>query len=138
MKNAKVFLTALLFSTFIFSGCDKNVDLTATEQIMIRNSWSVDYFFTTADMTGDYADGKILFSSTGAVGYQKGGVTTPGTWTKSVDGSNTEWYSIQFNTNDPAISKLTKAWKLTERMDNSLQFEGTDSTTNTVFRIKID
>jgi len=138
MKNAKVFLTAvLLSSTFIFSSCDKNPDLTATEEILIRNSWSVDYFFTSQDMTGDYANGHILFSNSGAVGYEVGNNITSGTWSKTVDGSNVEWVSIQFNTNDATISKLNKSWKLTDRMATTMQFEGTDGTSNSVFRIKI-
>ena len=138
MKNLNVFLTALLLSvSFIFTNCDKNnVDLQSTEEVLIRHSWSVDYFFKAQDMTGDFANSNILFSSTGAVGYQKNGVTTAGTWSRTVDGSNAEFVSMQFNTSDPNITKLNKTWKLTDRQDNSFQFEGNDGVDYTLFRIK--
>lgn len=138
MKNQKVFLTALLFFSFILPQCSKNnVNLNATEEVLIRHSWSVDYYFKTQDMTGDFADSKLLFSSTGSVGFEKNGVVTAGTWNKSVDGSNNEFVSIQFNTSDVNINKLSTNWKLTDRIEDKMQFEGNDGSNNIVFRIKI-
>jgi hypothetical protein len=87
-------------------------------------------------MTNSFESSKILFSSTGAVGYVKNGVTIGGTWSKSVDASNNEMISLQFNTSDANIIQLNKSWKLTDRTASSLQFVETDGTTNILFRIK--
>jgi len=77
-----------------------------------------------------------LFSNSGAVGYLKDGLTVAGTWNNSVDASNNELITLQFNTTDANIIQLNKSWRLTDRTSSSLQFVETDGTTNILFRIK--
>jgi hypothetical protein len=139
MKNSKVFFTAFLLSlSFILTRCTPDTTglVPSTEEVLVRNAWSVDYYFHNQDMTNDFGSSRILFSSTGAVGYQRNGETIPGTWTKTVDALNNELITIHFNTTDVNISKLNESWKLTNRSATSLQFEETDGITNILFRIK--
>lgn len=75
-------------------------------------------------MTGAFSSSRLLFSSTGAVGYQKNGETTSGKWSVKFDAANNEWIDLQFNTSNSDVSKLNESWKLTDRSANSLQFEG--------------
>ena len=86
-------------------------------------------------MTGEFSSSRLLFSSTGAVGYQKNGETISGTWSEKIDAANNEWVILQFNTTNVDISRLNESWKLISRSANSLQFEG-DSGTDILFRIK--
>ena len=140
MKNLNVPCAAFaLFSLcLVFARCTPDTTgLTpSTEDVLIRNSWAVDYYYHNQDMTNSFESSKILFSSTGAVGYVKNGVTVGGTWSKSVDASNNEMISLQFNTSDANITQLNKSWKLTDRTASSLQFLETDGTTNILLRIK--
>jgi hypothetical protein len=137
MKNVKVFFTALLLSlSFVLPGCTRDATLSTTEEILIRNSWGVDYFFQNQDITTEFGDASLLFSSTGAVGYKKNGVITAGTWSKTADASNNEFLIIIFNTSDTCISQLNETWKLTSRSANSLQFEENNGGNNTVFWMK--
>jgi hypothetical protein len=139
MKNVKVFFTAFLLSlSFILTRCTPDTTglVPSTEEVLVRNSWSVDYYFQNQDMTNAFGSSRLLFSSTGAVGYQKDGETVPGTWSEAVDVLNNELITIHFNTSDVNISRLNESWKLTARSTNSLQFEETGGATNVLFRIK--
>jgi hypothetical protein len=140
MKNVNVFSTAflLLSLSFVFTRCTPDTTglVPSTEEVLVRNTWSVAYYYHNQDMTNNFGSSKLLFSSTGAVGYQKDGVTIPGTWSKAVNTSNNETITLQFNTSDANISQLNKSWKLTDRSASSLQFEETDGTTNILFRIQ--
>ena len=86
-------------------------------------------------MTGEFSSSRLLFSSTGAVGYQKNGETILGTWSERVDAANNEWVILQFNTTNAGISMLNESWRLISRSGNSLQFEG-DSGADILFRLK--
>jgi hypothetical protein len=140
MKNVRVFSSAfaLLAVSLIFSRCSKDTagPVSSTEQILITNIWSVDYYFHNQDMTSSYNSSKLLFSSTGAVGYQKDGETIAGKWSRTVDASNNELITLQFNTTDASIEGLNKSWELIDRSSSSLQFEKTDGTENIFFRLK--
>ena len=139
MKNARVFFAAFLLSLcFVFSRCtpDTSGFISSTEEVLVSNIWSVDYFFHDQDMTGDFGSSRILFSSTGVVGYQRNGETIPGTWVRTMDPSNNELITIHFNTTDPNISRLNVPWKLTSRLASSLQFEENSGGTSTLLRIK--
>jgi len=87
-------------------------------------------------MTNSYNSSKLLFSITGAVGYQKDGETIAGKWSRTVDASNNELITLQFNTTDASIEGLNKSWELIDRTSSSLQFEKTDGTANILFRLK--
>jgi len=140
MKNVRVFSSALalLALSLIFSRCSKGTagPVSSTEQILITNIWSVDYYFHNQDMTNSYNSSKLLFSITGAVGYQKDGETIAGKWSRTVDTSNNELITLQFNTTDASIEGLNKSWELIDRTSSSLQFEKTDGTANILFRLK--
>jgi hypothetical protein len=138
MKNVKVFFTALLLSLCLVSiRCtpDTTSVVSPTEEVLIRNIWVVDYFYYNQDMTNDFGGSRILFSSTGAVGYQRNGETIPGTWSKTVDALNDEVITLHFKTTDVNISRLNESWKLTNRTISSLQFEAINGT-NSLFRIR--
>ena len=139
MKNLRVFLTAsIFFLGFVLSNCNRNPDsVFSTQDLLIRSSWSVDYFFDAQDVTGNYTNGKILFSNTGAVGYQKDGVTTPGNWAITKDLSGNEMMSVHFETTDPYISKLNQTWNLTDHSSNSFQFGANDGLNDLTLRIKV-
>lgn len=139
MKNPVVFFTAFALSLcIILAGCSRDTaDIrSSTEDVLVRNIWAVDYYYHNQDMTNDFGSSRILFSSTGAVGYQKDGETVPGTWTKTMDALNNELITLHFNTTDPNVTRLNESWKLTSRSVSSLQFEESDGVTNILFRIK--
>ncbi len=140
MKNVNVFSTAFLLLSlcFVLTRCTPDTTglVPSTEEVLVRNTWSVAYYFHNQDMTSNFVSSKLLFSSTGAVGYQKDNEIVPGTWSKGVDAANNELITLQFNTSDVNISQLNKSWKLTDRSPSSLQFEETGGTTNILFRIK--
>ena len=139
MKNSVVFFTAFALSLcLILTGCSRDTaDIrSSTEDVLVRNIWAVDYYYHNQDMTNDFGSSRILFSSTGAVGYQKDGETVPGTWTKTMDALNNELITLHFNTTDPNVTRLNESWKLTSRSVSSLQFEESDGVTNILFRIK--
>jgi hypothetical protein len=106
-----------------------------TEEVLVRNVWAVDYYYNSQDMTGEYSSARLLFSSTGAVGFLINGKTTSGRWTRTVDADNNELIDLQFNTSNADINRLNESWKLISRSGNSLQFEG-NSGTDVLFRIK--
>ena len=120
---------------FVFFGCtpDSSVAPT-TEDVLVKNMWSVDYYYHTQDMTSEFNPSRILFSSTGAVAYQKNGVTIPGTWSKVVDASGNELVNLNFNTSDGSISRLNESWKIIDRTSTYFQFE---ESTGVLFRIKV-
>jgi hypothetical protein len=136
MKRPNVFLTAFLLSlSIVLSRCTPDAaSMPSTEEILVRNSWSVDYYFQSQDMTSEFGNSILLFSNTGVVGYQKNGETVAGTWNKTVDASNNEVITIHFNTSDPSISRLNESWQVADRSFNTLQLE--ESTTNSLFWIK--
>jgi len=139
MKNVRVFFAAFLLPLLLlFSRCTPDTAglIPSTEEVLVSNIWSVDYFFHDQDITGDFGSARILFSSTGAVGYQQNGETIPGTWVKTVDASNNELLTIHFNTSDMNVGKLNQSWKLTSRSTSSLQFEEISVGTNILFRIR--
>jgi hypothetical protein len=86
-------------------------------------------------MTGEFSTSRLLFSSTGAVGYQKNGETISGTWSEKIDAAKNQWIILQFNTTNSNISRLNESWKLMSRSANTLQFEG-DTPDDILFRIK--
>ena len=138
MKKPKPFFTAfVLLSALVFTRCssDKTDLVSSTGEALIKNIWTVDYYYNNQDMTGQFSSSRLLFSSTGAVGYQKSGETTLGTWSEKLDVANNEWIILQFNTTNSDISGLNESWKLISRSGNSLQFEG-DSGTDILLRIK--
>ena len=139
MKKPKPFFTALLLLTscLVLSHCSRdNVGLVSpTEEVLVRNVWAVDYYYNSQDMTGEYSSARLLFSSTGAVGFLINGKTTSGRWTRTVDADNNELIDLQFNTSNASILRLNESWKLTSRSANSLQFQGNGGT-DVLFRIK--
>ena len=140
MKNVRISASAFILLAVLLTqvGCSKNTiaPLTTTEQVLIRNAWSIDYYFNAQDMTESYTRSRLLFSNTGAVGYQKDGKTIAGKWSRTVDAGNNELIDLQFNTIDANIMELNKSWKLTNRTDNSIQFEDKDGNTDVLFRLK--
>jgi len=139
MKNSRVFLTAFVLSvSLFFVRCtpDTSGFTPTTEDVLIRNSWAVAYYYHNQDMTNSFVSSKILFSSTGAVAYVKDGVIIPGTWGTGVDASNNELITLRFDTSDPNISELNKSWRLTDRSANAFQFVQNDGGTNILLRIK--
>jgi len=138
MKKPKPFFTAfVLLFALVCTRCssDKTDLVSSTGEALIKNIWTVDYYYNNQDMTGQFSSSRLLFSSTGAVGYQKSGETTLGTWSEKLDVANNEWIILQFNTTNSDISGLNESWKLISRSGNSLQFEG-DSGTDILLRIK--
>lgn len=124
MKKPKLLFAALLFSFFLFSCTRDTTDMvSSTEKILVKNIWTVDYFFYNQDKTTEFKSSRLLFSSTGAVGYQKNGETIPGTWKRTLDASKNEVITLQFNTANTEIGQLSQSWKLVTNSDNLLQFE---------------
>jgi hypothetical protein len=139
MKNSRVFLTSfVLFVSLLSVRCtpDTTGFTPTTEDVLIRNSWAVAYYYHNQDMTNSFVSSKILFSSTGAMAYVKDGVDVSGTWSTGVDASNNELITLRFDTGDPNISELNKSWRLTERSANAFQFVQNDGGTNILLRIK--
>ncbi|HEY2721976.1 MAG TPA: hypothetical protein VGI82_09625, partial [Chitinophagaceae bacterium] len=118
MKNQKLFLFAfiLLIFSLLFAGCTKNSDavVSSTEEMLVKSPWFIDYYFDSQDMTSSYSSSRLLFSSTGVVGYQSNGQTIVGKWSSSVDVSNNEMVDLQFDTNNADVMALNKSWKLVE------------------------
>jgi len=137
MKNVKVLAFALL-TLFLFTRCKQDTTgfTSATEQTLVKNAWTVDYYFNNQDMTGDFTSSKLLFSSTGNVGFEKNGQLIAGTWKRTVDVSNNELISLQFSNNDVTLEQLNRSWKLVSRTSTSLQFEETNGATQILFRLK--
>ena len=138
MKNARLFFAALLLSfCLLFSRCTPDTTglVSSTEEVLIKNVWSIDYYFNNQDMTNNFGGSRLLFSSTGSVGYQKNGETISGTWSKITDASNNEFITLHLNTKDADATRLNESWMLTSRSASSIQFEET-SGTGILFRIK--
>ena len=136
MKKPNIFLTACLLPLSVaFIRCTPDAaSIPSTEEILVRNSWSVDYYFHTQDITSEFGNSTLLFSNTGVVGYQKNGETIAGTWNKTVNASNNEVITIHFNTSDASISRLNASWRVAGRSFSTLQLE--ESATNILFRIR--
>lgn len=140
MKSLRTISTAfILFALSItHSSCSKNTiePETKTEQALIRTPWSIDYYFNNQNLTESYTSSRLLFSITGAVGFQKDGKTIAGKWSRTVDASNNEIIDLQFATLDANVMELNKSWKITSRTDNSIQFEDKDGNVEALFRLK--
>jgi|SRR5690242_3004669 len=131
MKKPKPLFAAFVLSLgFAFTNCspDKSVFASATEEVLIRSAWTVDYYYNAQDMTDEFTSGRLLFSSTGVVGYQKNGETIAGKWSRKIDAANNELIDLQFNTTNSNVGMLNETWKLTSRSPNLLQFEDNSST----------
>jgi len=137
MKNVKVLAFALL-TLFLLTRCKQDTTgfTSATEQTLVKNAWTVDYYFNNQDMTGDFTSSKLLFSSTGNVGFEKNGQLIAGTWKRTMDVSNNELITLQFSNNDVTLEQLNRSWKLVSRTSISLQFEETNGATQILFRLK--
>jgi len=138
MKKPKPLFPLLLFSLFlIFAGCKANKDdlFSSTEEVLVKNIWTVEYYFNNQDMTGEFSSSRLLFSTTGAVGYQKNGETTSGKWSRTFDVANNELIDLQFNTSNVDINRLNESWMLIDRSSSALQLEG-NSGAHIILRIK--
>ena len=138
MKKPKpLFASFLLLLGFLFTRCspDKTVFSSSTEEVLVRSAWTVDYYYNTQDMTDEFSSGRLLFSSTGAVGYQKNGEIIAGKWSRKIDAANNELIDLQFNTSNANVGMLNETWKLISHSSNLLLFEGNGST-DVRFRIK--
>jgi len=138
MKKPKPLFPILLFSLFlIFTGCKADTEdlFSSTEEVLVKNIWTVEYYFNNQDMTGEFSSSRLLFSSTGAVGYQKNGETTSGKWSRTFDAANNELIDLQFNTSNVDVNRLNESWKLISRSRSSLEFEG-NSGADIILRIK--
>ena len=139
MKNAKLFFAAFIFSLgLFFSRCTPDTAglVSSTEEVLVKSVWSIDYYFNNQDMTNNFGSSRLLFSSTGSVGYQKNGETISGTWSKTADASNNEFINLHFNTKDADVTRLNESWMLTSRSASSIQFVETGGT-GILFRIKV-
>ena len=137
MKKPKPLFAAFLFSVcivFIHCSADKTELVSPTEEVLVRKAWTVDYYYNTQDFTDEFNSTRLLFSSTGAVGFQVNGETIAGKWSRTIDASNNELIDLQFNTSNANILRLNESWRLTSRSANALQFEG--SSGDVLFRIK--
>ena len=138
MKKPKpifAFVLVLVSSVFIRCSADKAALVSTTEEVLVRSAWTVDYYYDTQDLTDEFTTSRLLFSSTGVVGFQVNGETIAGKWSRTIDASNNELIDLQFNTSNADINRLNESWKLISRSGNSLQFEG-NSGTDVLFRIK--
>ena len=138
MKKPKPLFAAFLLSfSLIFIRCnpDRSELFSSTEEVLVRNTWTVDYYYNAQDLTDEFSSSRLLFSSTGAVGYQINGETIAGKWSRTIDAANNELIDLQFTTTNANIIKLNESWKLISRSGNSLQFEG-NSGTDILFRLK--
>jgi hypothetical protein len=138
MKKPKPLFASILFSLYlVFNGCsaDKSVFVSSTEEVLVKNVWTVDYYYNSQDMTDEFSSSRLLFSSTGVVGFQINGQTISGKWSRKIDAANNELIDLQFNTSNANVGMLNETWKLTDRSPNLLQFED-NGTTNVRFRIR--
>jgi len=109
--------------------------MSSTGEVLIKNVWTVDYYYNSQDMTDEFSSSRLLFSSTGVVGYQINGQTIAGKWSSKIDASNNELIDLQFNTSNANVGMLNETWKLMDRSPNLLQFED-NGTTSVRFRIR--
>ncbi len=137
MKNAKCVSASAFLFFFFFTSCTRDTTglSPSTDQVLVRSIWIVDYYFNNQDMTNSFSSARLLFSGTGAVGFQKNGETIAGTWSKATDASKNELISLHFNTKDADVTRLNGSWILTNLSDNSLQFQETGGT-DILFRLK--
>ena len=138
MKKPKpifAFVLVLVSSVFIRCSADKAALVSTTEEVLVRSAWTVDYYYDTQDLTDEFTTSRLLFSSTGVVGFQVNGETIAGKWSRTIDASNNELIDLQFNTSNASILRLNESWKLTSRSANSLQFQGNGGT-DVLFSIK--
>jgi hypothetical protein len=125
----------VLLSLVFFINCtpDSSVAPT-TEDLLVKNSWSVDYYFHGQDMTSEFNPSTILFSTTGTAVYQKDGETIAGTWNKTANLSGEELITLNFNTSDAIISRLNDSWRVVDHSSNYFQF---DESNGVLFRIRV-
>ena len=138
MKKPRPFFTAVLsLFSLVFTRCssDKTDLLSSTGEVLVKNIWTVDYYYNNQDMTGEFSSSRLLFSSTGAVGYQINGETIAGRWSRKIDAANNELIDLQFNTSNANVGMLNETWKLISRSPNLLQFDD-NSSTDVHFRIR--
>jgi hypothetical protein len=138
MKKPKPLFAAFLLSFSLFFTCcssDKTDFVSPTREVLVKNIWTVDYYYNSQDMTREFSSARLLFSTTGAVGFQKNGETTFGKWSIAFDAANNELIDLQFNTRNADIGRLNESWKVIGRSANSLQFEGI-SGADILFRLK--
>ena len=138
MKKPKPLFAAFLLSfSLIFIRCnpDRSELFSSTEEVLVRNTWTVDYYYNAQDLTDEFSSSRLLFSSTGAVGYQINGETIAGRWSRKIDAANNELIDLQFNTSNANVGMLNETWKLISRSPNLLQFDD-NSSTDVHFRIR--
>jgi hypothetical protein len=138
MKNACAPIIALLLSlAVIFSNCTPDYTfIQSTEETLTRNGWSVDYYFQQQDMTNQFGNYRITFTTNGTINCQNGTDVITGDWNRVVSSDQTEIIGININCSDPDLNRLSGSWSLRSQTASTLSFEDNHVTTS-VLRIKI-
>jgi hypothetical protein len=138
MKNACTPIIALLLSlSVIFSNCTPDYTfIQSTEETLTRNGWSVDYYFQQQDMTNQFGNYRITFTTNGTINCQNGNDVVTGDWNRVVSSDQIEIIGININCSDPDLNRLSGSWSLKNQTASTLSFEDNHVTTS-VLRIKI-
>jgi hypothetical protein len=138
MRNTSVLPIVLLLSlSTIFSNCTPDYTfIQSTEETLTRNGWSVDYYFQQQDITNQFGNYRITFTTDGIINCRNGNDVITGDWNRVVSSDQTEIIGININCFDPDLNRLSGSWSLRSQTANTLSFEDNHVTTS-VLRIKI-
>lgn len=133
-----VFSLALLLSlSVIFSHCTPEYTyIQSTEETLTRNGWSVDFFYQQQDMTNEFDNYRITFSTNGNVNCNNGSEVITGDWNRVVSADQTEIIGININCPNPSLNKLNGSWSVKNQTTSTFSFEDSHPSTTTILRIK--
>jgi len=112
--KARMMLGAVAIAA-VFTACKKeNSDPTPAEafETISKGEWQVQYFFDDNDETYKFQGYVFTFNSNGTVTAVNGTETVNGTWTTSIDDSQTKLY-LNFN-NSALFDELNDDWHVKE------------------------
>lgn len=139
MKRSKVFTNALLLAiTAIAFNCSPAQDIKlSTEETLVRNGWSVDYYFQQQDITSEFVNYRLTFNAAGSVFLRNNNESVSGSWNRIMDVSQTEIIGMNITTSNPSLYKLNGTWELIGQTSTTMTFEESQNPGASVLRIRI-
>ena len=129
-------MRSFIFSSFVLifallAGCDKSMvndsagnTITATTK---TGSWMTTYMENNVAV--DIGNVMITFDGTGGLVADKDGTKHAGTYTESKTAS-THTFTLRITTNDPALLKVNRKWKVTGVTEYLIDCKDDDTSSN--------
>jgi len=124
MKSPLTLALALL--SVAFFSCSKSHDFdSSTSKQLIENQWSIQMNEAGQDISSSYASYVALFGENGSVVIKKDQDLTIGKWILSEDGHTNISLTLNLNSSNSCMEKLSSSWMVETSASNKIAFRKT-------------